>query len=280
MSSPKISILIANYNNGHFFEECFKSLVNQTEPDWEAIVIDDASTDNSRNVVTELIRNDARFRFFKNEVNVGYQRTIIKAISLSNAEIFARLDPDDKLENDAIKLSVLEHEKNKNIGLVYSNIVICDENFRALYVRKGKQIDNSTNKIHMNWEIDHFASFKKSFYKKTFGIDPFNLRAEDQDIYYKMIEVAQVKYIDKDLYWHRLHTLGASTLKNEEKAYFWHWVAIINAAKRRNINIENQFTDTFIKRSKYDELNKQLSLLKKSRFIKLGQKLGLLKWFK
>ena len=94
---PKFSLLIANFNNGHYFSDCFRSLIAQTEKNWEAIVIDDASTDNSVEIISEMIKGDERFRFFQNEKNLGYQHTLVRAIELSQAEIFGRLDPDDAL---------------------------------------------------------------------------------------------------------------------------------------------------------------------------------------
>ena len=53
------SILIANYNNGKYFKECYHSLINQTYENWEVIIIDDASTDNSVEIIESLIKDDS-----------------------------------------------------------------------------------------------------------------------------------------------------------------------------------------------------------------------------
>lgn len=274
MNNPIISIIIANYNNGHFFKDCYNSLISQTENNWEAIVIDDASTDNSLEVIQELISNDVRFKIYQNEQNLGYQKTLIKAIELTTTPIFGRVDPDDALTPYALEKSVLAHKQNKNIGLVYSNCIFCDENLNELSIQKGKQVNEV---IFLNGEISHFATFKKHEYLKTDGIDTFIKRAEDQDIYMKMCEIAPVLYLDEDLYLYRLHLNGASTNTNVEKAKFWHWVAFIKAAERRNINIENLFVDNFVNRKDYDSISTKLELLKKSKLLKLLNKLGLFK---
>lgn len=273
MKTPQISILIANYNNGHFFNDCFKSLVAQTNKNWEAIVIDDCSTDNSVEVITELIKNDDRFKFYQNKENLGYQKTLIKAIDLSTADIWGRLDPDDALMPKAIELSIKAHQDFLKAGLVYSNFILCDEHLKHIYNHKAKQI-NELNESYYNFEgeIGHFATFKKSIYNKTSGIDIFNKKAEDKDIYMKMCEVAPVKHIDKFLYLYREHKGGVSTGENSEKAFFWHWVALIKMAERRNIDIENLFVATFKDSNKH-----KIELLKKSRWMKLGTTLGLFK---
>ena len=278
MKSPKISILIANYNNGHFFKDCYDSLISQTEKDWEAIVVDDCSTDNSVEVIKTLISEDARFRFYQNEKNLGYQRTLIKAIELSTAEIFGRVDPDDALTIYALELSLKAHQENPKAGLVYSNFKIADENLRELSIHKGKQI-LELNEDYMNFrgEISHFATFKREIYNQTSGIDAFNKRAEDKDIYMKMCEVAQVKHIDEVMYLYRIHTGGASTNNNAERALFWHFVALMKMAERRNINIEDLFHQKLVRRYLFEIENRKVDLLKKNRWVKLGVKLGLVK---
>ena len=281
MNTPKITILIANYNNGHFFTDCFNSLITQTEQNWEAIVIDDCSTDNSVEIIKILIAEDTRFRFFQNEENLGYQKTLIRGIDLSEAPIFARLDPDDALTCDAIELSIKTHEENPNAGLVYSNFIYCDKDLKEIKPHKCQQIEVLDDKYYnFRGEISHFATFKKSYYKSTTGIDPFIKRAEDKDIYMKMCEIAPVKYIDKDLYFYRVHNGGLSTNSNAEKALFWHWVALIKMAERRNINIEDLFIEHYIPKNKYLQLEDKINSLKKSRLLKLLYKLGIFKAYK
>ncbi|WP_294297959.1 glycosyltransferase [uncultured Chryseobacterium sp.] len=51
----KISLLVANYNNGRYFKDCYDSIVSQTYENWEVIIVDDASTDNSVDIIKKLI---------------------------------------------------------------------------------------------------------------------------------------------------------------------------------------------------------------------------------
>ncbi|MBD1433819.1 glycosyltransferase family 2 protein [Sphingobacterium sp. DN00404] len=278
MKKPKISIVIANYNNGFFFPDCYNSLVNQTSRDWEAIVLDDCSTDNSEDIILRLIKDDPRFHFHRNEKNIGYQRTLLKGIALSRSSIFARLDPDDALALHAIQVSLKAHEDHPEAGLVYSNFVFCNEELHPREVHQGQQITDLDNKyLNFLGEISHFASFKKNFYDLTTGIDPFIKRAEDKDIYMKMCEVAPVKYIDEDIYLYRVHQRGVSGGDNQEKALFWHWVAIIKMAQRRGIDIEDLFVENYVPRS---VMENKLNRIKRSKWAKLGAKLGLFKAYR
>ena len=62
MSQKLFSILIANYNNGKYFEDCYKSIITQTHENWEVIIVDDASTDDSVVVIKKINGEDARFK--------------------------------------------------------------------------------------------------------------------------------------------------------------------------------------------------------------------------
>ena len=262
---PKISIIIANYNNGHFFKDCFDSLIAQTEKNWETIIIDDCSTDDSIEVINKLIADDGRFKFYKNGINEGYQKNLVKAINFSNASIFGRLDPDDALKNNAVELSIKTHDEFPMVGLVYSNFVFCDDNLQEKNIHKTKQIyDLNEDYYGFRGEISHFATFKKSIYQKTSGIDINNKKAEDKDIYMKMCEVAPVKHIDEVCYKYRVHTGGISNFENGEKALFWHWVAMIKMSERRGINLEELFVENYLPRNNYQDLEKKYETIRNS----------------
>lgn len=277
----KFSVLIANYNNGHFFEKCYQSLMAQTETDWEAVILDDGSTDDSLEVIKKITGNDQRVKINQNDQNRGIGYTKKRLIQLAEAEICGFLDPDDALTQHALELVLKTHSEYPEAGMVYSNLVFCDEHLNPKSVHKAKQITELDQSYYnFNGEISHFATFKKKIYEKTSGIDPFLKIAEDKDWYMKMCEVAPVRYIDEDLYLYRIHQNGISTTKNTEKALFWHWVALIKMAERRNINIEDLFLENYIPKNKYKYTLDKLDRVKNSRWAKLGNKLGLFKIFR
>ncbi|PRB06847.1 glycosyl transferase family 2 [Chryseobacterium sp. MYb7] len=277
----KFSVLIANYNNGHFFEECYQSLIAQTETDWETVILDDGSTDNSLEIIKKIVEDDPRFKIHQNGENKGIGYTKKKLISLAASEICGFLDPDDALVPHALEIVLKTHSENKEVGLVYSNLIFCDENLNPQAVHKAKQITELDQSYYnFKGEISSFAALKKSIYEKTAGIDPFLKIAEDKDWYMKICETAPVKYIDEDLYLYRIHNNGISTTKNTEKALYWHWVALIKMAERRNINIEDLFVQNYVPRNKYQYSLDKLERVKNSRWAQLGNKLGLFKIFK
>jgi len=279
MSQPLFSILIANYNNGKYFEECYKSLVAQTYQNFEAIIVDDCSTDNSVEIINNIIKDDSRIKLYQNEENKGCGYTKRKCAELATGEICGFVDPDDALTTDALEIMVDYHTKNENVGHIYSNLIYCDADLNKIRVKKNKPVENGDLRYFiLDHSINHFSTYKKSIYNRTEGINPYMKRAVDMDMYLKLYEVAEVMHIDHDLYIYRMHDSGLSTFQNTNKANYWHWFTIMQAAERRNVNVENLFLDEFYRKNEVEKYINAFELIKKSRIIKLVQKMGFLKW--
>lgn len=249
-TTPKISVLIAHYNSGTFFTGAFESLMQQTETAWEAVIVDDASTDGSPEHVQTLISRDPRFTYLENTLNQGYAAALQRAITASGAPLFVMLDPDDALEPDALAKAVEAHEAYPEVGLVYANHLVCDGELHIQHVHRCSQITDLTaeESFLYHGEISRFASFKRSFFELTQGVHPFNKRAPETDLFLKMCEVAPVHYLNEDLYRYRTRPGSLRQHENAERTRFWYWVAAIRMAERRNLNIEDFFVKHCVRR--------------------------------
>ncbi|KQR95471.1 glycosyl transferase family 2 [Chryseobacterium sp. Leaf180] len=276
----KFSILIANYNNGKFFKNCFDSIVSQTYQNWEAVILDDASTDNSVDVIREIIKDDSRFRLHFNTENSGVGVTKSKLIDLSKGEICGFADPDDAIAPNALKSAADIYLKEKNTVLTYSKFAKCDENMKVLSVPKlAMQVPNGDDYFfNCPVHIVHFVTFKKEIYKKTSKINTSLKIAEDQDLYLKMYEKGDVRFIDEVLYFYRTHSGGISQNSNLPKSRAYFAEVILAAMKRRNlthINGKKIPAETSSPQEIFDLLNYQTEIpfrLKKKLKV-LSQKL-------
>lgn len=237
--SPLFSVLIANYNNGKYLMDAVESVRKQTYANWEIIIVDDVSTDNSFELY-EVLRDDNRIHIYLNQENMGCGYTKRRCAELAMGELCGFLDPDDALTDNAIELMVKEHSKLPEASLVYSLMWICDEDLNMLYTNENfsKSYLAKADFLHRECVISHFVSYKKIFYKLTQGIDATFLRAVDQDLYLKLEEVGLKGFCKKPLYLYRVHVRGISLGENEEKALYWHIQAIKHACNRRNISKE------------------------------------------
>jgi glycosyltransferase involved in cell wall biosynthesis len=234
-SNPLFSVLIAQYNNRRFLQDAIDSVKAQTYINWEIILVDDASTDNSKEIY-KLYENDERIKIYYNQENKGCGYTKRRCVELAMGELCGFLDPDDALLPKALDVMVNGHLQDENISLIYSNHVICDENLIQKYIFRSQEISSNVDNLHtFKGDADHFVSFKKILYNKTDGINSQFKRAIDKDLYYKLEEVGKLFFIDQPLYLYRIHNGGISTIKNIYKALYWHIKAIDMACTRRNI---------------------------------------------
>ncbi|WP_042720198.1 glycosyltransferase [Flavobacterium sp. B17] len=233
----KFSILIANYNNGKYFKDCFQSLLSQNYQNWEAVIIDDVSTDDSIEVIKKMVENDNRFRIYHNKNNSGVGVTKSRLIELAEGEICGFVDPDDAILPTAISSSIEIYQKKPDVVLTYSLFTKCDENLNPKDVfNGGKQVVNQSPYFFNNpIEIAHFVTFKKKIYNQTEKMDTSMKIAEDQDLYLKMYEKGKVYFINESNYLYRMHSGGISQNENKQKSREYFAKVIFNAMKRRNL---------------------------------------------
>jgi glycosyltransferase involved in cell wall biosynthesis len=229
------SILIANYNNGSFFKDCYASIISQTYQDFEVIIVDDASTDNSVEVIQNLIEDDKRFKLFFNKKNKGCGYTKKKCATLASGEICGFVDPDDAIVASALEKMVTAFIVNPNICFVSSKYYLTDLSLNIIGKgTHGEKLPFGMSYLtYGNGAITHFCSFKKSSYLKTKGIDSKFKRAVDQDLYYKLEEVGCHLFLNDFLYYYRINSNSISANTNLFKAEYWHIVAKEDAFVRR-----------------------------------------------
>lgn len=232
----KVSILIANYNNGKYFKDCYESIISQTYVNWEVIIVDDCSTDDSVDTIKELIKDDERFKLFENEINRGCGFTKRKCVELASGDLCGFLDPDDALVPSSLESSIGEFEKNTKIIATYSQLVFCDEKLNPKDIfSKIKQVYNHKYFFNTPIQISALFIFKREAYLKTSGINPNLKNAVDQDLYLKLLEIGDAKFIEEVLYKYRLHSNGISQQASKQSAKDSFAKVIHESMKRREI---------------------------------------------
>jgi len=230
------SILIAHYNNYDYFKECYKSITAQTYQNFEIILVDDYSSDDSYEKIRALTKDDPKVKLFQNEKNMGVGFTKKRCADIASGEICGFLDPDDALAENALELNIENHSGN-NIA-TYSQFYLCDSKLKPIKVFQHSRAVKNGRKEFFNvlLEVNHFFTFKREAYDKTIGINPHLTSAVDQDLYLKLYETGDFKFIPVPLYYYRLHDKGVSqeSSKKEKLNKNWHQV-ISDTAKRRQI---------------------------------------------
>lgn len=116
-----ISVVLCSYNGARFIEEQVQSVLSQTYPILELIVVDDASADDTCAIIEELAQKDERIRLYRNPHNLGFSANFEKALSLAKAEIIAIADQDDHWHPQ--KLEKMLNQWRSDVPLIYCDSV-------------------------------------------------------------------------------------------------------------------------------------------------------------
>lgn len=118
---PKVSVIVTCYNQEDYIEEALQSVLDQVYEDWECVIVNDGSLDNSEKVICEFIRKDSRFIYIKQK-NQGVVAARNNAIEKSSGKYILPLDGDDKIDRKYLLLAVPVMEADEEVSLVYCNV--------------------------------------------------------------------------------------------------------------------------------------------------------------
>lgn len=146
---PFLTVFTPNYNNSKFISETIESILNQTYFNFEYIIIDDYSSDDSWQVIQKYAKKDDRIKIYRNNKNLGIVKTRNKGFSLSSSEAkyFAIIDSDDIALPDRLEVQVHFLENNLEYGLIGSNIVIINEDSQEFGFRSFPLTDEAIKKV-------------------------------------------------------------------------------------------------------------------------------------
>lgn len=128
---PLISIIMPAYNSEKFIEQAIESVINQTYENWELIVINDASVDETKEIVLKIAEHESRIRYFDTPQNLGVSKTRNKAVSFAKGEWIAFLDSDDRWKVQKLEKQI-HLQKELNAELLFTGSAFMDVNGQPL----------------------------------------------------------------------------------------------------------------------------------------------------
>jgi glycosyltransferase involved in cell wall biosynthesis len=127
-ANPKVSIILASYNGGKYIAKAIESVLNQSFFDFEFIIINDGSTDNTKDIVEEFSAKDKRIVIFNNKKNIGFAKSLNLGLEVAKGEYIARIDDDDEwICLDKLERQVKFLDNNKEYVLIGTGIIAIDE---------------------------------------------------------------------------------------------------------------------------------------------------------
>jgi len=177
MNNPQCTILITNFNYFKWLRRCIRSCLKQSHESYEIIIIDDCSTDNSRQILQDYV-NHPKIKIFYNSKNMGVGYSSNRGARMALGKWIVRVDADDYIHQDFLKCLSLYAEFNKsdavacdyqivdfkeNILQVKSQLkdpIACGILFRTDVL---EYIDSWNPELKIGEDVDILARFKKEF---------------------------------------------------------------------------------------------------------------------
>jgi len=230
------TIIVANYNNGGYLPRLFEGMFQQTYTNWELIIADDCSTDDSISVIEKYSIKDKRIKLIRHSSNLGAGAAFKTAMDHSSGAIIGMLGADDALLPDALSEMLAAHQNHAEASMINSQAYDCDAalNPVGLCSISGEQPEDIA--FIQEIYVGNFVTYKRSAYLRTVGFDPAYKRAVDRDIFLKLEEVGTLVFVPKPLYLYRRHDLGISQAGNGIKAATFELKARMDAFERRKKN--------------------------------------------
>lgn len=191
-----ISIIMSVYNNQSTISLTINSILNQTFKEFEFIIVDDCSTDNSIEIIKEYERIDNRIIFIHNDINLGLPTSLNKAIKIAKYNYIARIDGDDICMLDRFEKQIKYINKNSEIDVLGCGAILInqsgDEVGSVLMPQTNDEIKKAIR--YKNPMIHPSIVMKKSVLKELGGYDEKLRKAQDLDLWERAANNGKVFY--------------------------------------------------------------------------------------
>lgn len=181
-----VSIIMGVYNCENTLEESIRSIIYQTYTDWELIICDDASIDNTYNIAKQFESQDSRIRVLRNKENRGLAATLNECLKYVNGDYVARMDGDDISESNRLEIQIKFLEENREYDLVGSLMQSFDEK-EEKHIIGIKEIPAKTDLPKFNPFHHATVLMKRDVMVKLQGyrVTKNTRRAEDVDLWFR-----------------------------------------------------------------------------------------------
>jgi len=226
-----VSIIIPCYNQAKFLDDALNSVFHQKHENWECIIVNDGSVDNTEQVVNYWVEQDARFNYiYKN--NSGLSSARNKGLEIAKGDYIQFLDADDFIEQNKLRISLEKIKNHYDLDIVISNFNLYNNDNRAFFPPycnlNQEQLNYKT--ILMEWDKSftipiHCGFFKRKLFKE-FRF-PEHIKAKEDWLMWVSIfnGGAKAEFINQKLAFYRIHGSSMTQSKSMKadfmKAYIY-----------------------------------------------------------
>lgn len=216
ISNTKITVLMPVYNGEQYLREAIESILNQTYKEFEFLIINDGSTDSSRNII--LSYKDNRIRLINNEKNIGLTKSLNKGIKLANGEFIARMDADDISLPERLRKQLDYMKQNPRVGFCgtwYKNF----NNINRI-VKTPQKLENIRVSLFFKNSLGHSTVMIRKEHLLVNGLyyDESMEKAQDYSLWVRLSEYTECYNLPEVLQLYRVYPeqISISSRKSQD----------------------------------------------------------------
>jgi glycosyltransferase involved in cell wall biosynthesis len=269
-----VSIIVPCYNYARYLPEALDSVLAQTYEDWECIIINDGSVDNTEQVALEYCRKDVRFKYFYKE-NGGHSSARNFGITNSLGKYILPLDADDKISKDYLKEAIQVIENKEGVKLVTGQV----QQFGDVHEKLVMPAYTLRSYLIVNY-ISISSLFRRSDYNAANGFDEKMLGFEDWDLFIKILknggEVVELPFCC--LFYRKKNDSMFQNVLNNKAVIFKDLLQLYN----NNADVYAKYFDNPVYLIQENvKMDRVIKAYQQSRTYRMGLKIRSLKnWFK
>jgi len=220
INAPQISVVMSVFNGASHLEEAITSILQQTFANFELIIVNDASTDATGDILEKF--DDCRIRVITNPNNLGLTRSLNIGMAAARGKYIARMDADDLSLPHRLERQWQFLESHPDYALVGSSYYRIDEQgeIRALIQVLTEDADIRAGLTQQNWFGHGSVMMRREAVEQVGGYDEDFTYAQDYDLWLRMSEHVKIANLEEPLYCWRVSASGISRSKMKEQEYF------------------------------------------------------------
>lgn len=200
--SKKVSIILPVYNGAECVSNSIDSVLAQTYENFELVVVNDCSTDNTLDILNEYAKKDSRVKVFTNEENKKLPRTLNAGFEKATGDYLTWTSDDNMYRPEAIAQMVQFLDENPEVGLVYCDMTVRNE--LGDEVKEDVKVAAPVKDLRLRSICGACFMYRSEVAAKAGEYNPDLFLAEDYEYWIRISKVAAMAPLHKDLYIYRL----------------------------------------------------------------------------
>lgn len=271
-SNNLVSVIVPCYNYAHYLGEALDSVLAQTYSNWECIIINDGSPDNTEEVALGYCEKDRRFKYFYKE-NAGHSSARNYGIRHSSGNYILPLDADDKIDENYLKKAIEIIENREDVKLVTGQV----QHFGDVNERFTMPVYTLRSYLVVNY-ISISSLFRRTDFEAANGFDETMLGFEDWDLFIKILKnggnVVELPFIC--LFYRKKSGSMFQNVLNDKVVAFKDLLHLYN----NNVNVYAKYFDNPVYLIQENEKMKRvIKAYQQSRTYRIGSTIKKLKGF-